>query len=89
MKQDGPAKYRQIPLFFVKSARAILGLTQDGLAEALGVPRWAVANWESGRAIPKATVIIAIRKLLKLHEGNQGRGKRHALSANRKQDMVR
>ena len=38
----------------LKSARAALGLTQGGLAEALGVSRRTVEQWEcGGRNIPE------------------------------------
>lgn len=85
MKRDGTDKFREAPRLFLKTSRAILGLTQGDFADALGVERWAVANWESGRIIPRATVIIAVKKLVKAHRAKRERDQRDdALSKNRK-----
>ena len=37
-----------------KKARLIAGLTQEELADSLGVSRVTVCNWESGHNLPKA-----------------------------------
>jgi len=47
----------------LKQARQSLGLTQLRLAEALGVRRQTVANWEMGRTPVPALVELAIRGL--------------------------
>jgi len=46
----------------IKELRKKLGLTQEALAERVGVTRLAVSNWESGKSIPKGD------KLMKLAE---------------------
>lgn len=36
--------------------RTLRGITQQQLADAMGVSRTTVMNWETGRAIPKLTI---------------------------------
>lgn len=36
--------------------RTLRGITQQELADAMGVSRTTVMNWETGRAIPKLTI---------------------------------
>ena len=40
-------------------------LTQDGLAEKLGVDRSTVAKWETGDALPRAGMLPNIASILK------------------------
>lgn len=44
------------PLSALKKLRVMQNLTQQELADALGVTIETVSNWERGRAIPKLTV---------------------------------
>ena len=44
----------------LKGARANAGLTQDGLAEKLGVSRKMVADWETGKAEMRPAYLLAI-----------------------------
>ena len=40
------------------------GLTQEALAERLGVSRQAIAKWESGQSYPDIANLIALSELL-------------------------
>lgn len=40
------------------------GLTQDSLAEKLGVVRTTVAMWETGKSIPRADLLPDLAKIL-------------------------
>lgn len=40
------------------------GLTQDNLAERLGVVRTTVAMWETGKSIPRADLLPDLAKIL-------------------------
>ena len=48
----------------IRQRRVQCGMTQEFVAEALGVSRQAVSKWESGRADPSTTNLIALAKLL-------------------------
>lgn len=50
----------------IKDAREELGLTQDDVADKLGVTQPAVSMWENGRSRPTADVLVALADLLKL-----------------------
>ena len=47
----------------IKRRRKIAGLTQQALAEALGVHQTAVAGWEKGRSTPRAAHMIKLAAL--------------------------
>ncbi len=53
------------PLSALKKLRVMQNLTQQELADALGVTIETVSNWERGRAIPKLTV-TQFKTLLRL-----------------------
>lgn len=44
------------------SLRTARGLSQEGLAEALGVSRQAIGKWENGQALPELPGLIAISR---------------------------
>lgn len=44
----------------VRAARRRASLTQDKLAERLGITKSAVSQWESGRTVPDLTAIAAL-----------------------------
>ena len=44
----------------IASARKEKGMTQEMLAEQLGVPRQAVARWETGLSVPDAGMLVRI-----------------------------
>lgn len=47
----------------IKNHRTECKMTQEFVAEALGVSRQAVSKWESGKADPSTTNLIALAKL--------------------------
>ena len=51
------------------SARQLLGLSQAGLAEKLGVDRGTVGNWERGVLLPAEERLAAVEALLSLDDG--------------------
>ena len=46
---------------FVRKARKKLGLTQRKFAEKIDKSRCDIANYETGRSIPKGVVVIRIK----------------------------
>ena len=52
------------------SARQMLGLSQAGMAEKLGVDQWTVGDWERGVQLPSEERLAAVEALL-----SPGRGK--------------
>jgi len=48
----------------IKAAREQIGLTQDKLADLVGVSRAAVARWENGDIEPKLKNLIALTEAL-------------------------
>ena len=54
------------------SARQLLGLSQAGLAEKLGVDRWTVGDWERGVRLPSEERRAAVEALLSLGSRKPG-----------------
>lgn len=50
----------------IKLARELAGLTQEKLAEIIGVSRTAIVRWESGETDPTIDHLIAMTKVLKV-----------------------
>ena len=50
----------------LKNHRVACSMTQEFVAEALGVSRQAVSKWESGRSDPSTTNLMALAKLFGL-----------------------
>ncbi len=50
----------------LRSHRLECKMTQEFVAEAIGVSRQAVSKWESGAADPSTTNLIAVAKLFKI-----------------------
>ena len=47
----------------IREGRDRLGMSQEALAERLGVSRQAVSKWESGQSDPSTTNLLALAKL--------------------------
>jgi transcriptional regulator with XRE-family HTH domain len=47
-----------------RALRDAVNLTQDGLAEKLGVDRSTVAKWETGDALPRAAMLPRLASIL-------------------------
>ena len=47
----------------LKTHRARCGMTQEFVAESLGVSRQAVSKWESGKSDPSTSNLLALAKL--------------------------
>jgi transcriptional regulator with XRE-family HTH domain len=58
------ATRKSLPEARLLSARQLLGLTQAGFAEKLGVDRGTVGDWERGVRLPAAERLAAIEALL-------------------------
>jgi transcriptional regulator with XRE-family HTH domain len=55
---------KSLPEERVASARQLLGLSQAGLAEKLGVDRGTVGDWERGVRLPAEERLAAVEALL-------------------------
>ena len=56
----------QTRLMRVGRARQVLGLSQQGLADLLGVNRVTVATWEVGTKRPNSTALFALSVMVEL-----------------------
>ena len=61
---DPSATQKSLPGERLLSARQLLGLTQAGLAEKLGVDRGTVGEWERGVWLPAEERLAAVEALL-------------------------
>ena len=58
----------------LKAYRQNCGMTQEYVAEALGVSRQAVSKWETGAAEPSTSNLLALAKLYGVDPGDLLRG---------------
>ena len=58
----------------LKDHRQRCGMTQEYVAEALGVSRQAVSKWETGAAEPSTSNLLALAKLYGIDPGELLRG---------------
>ena len=66
------ATRKSLPEERLLSARQLLGLTQAGLAEKLGVDRGTVGDWERGVRLPAEERLAAVEALLSPGGGKPG-----------------
>lgn len=50
----------------IKAARQNKGLSQEALADAIGVHRQSIADWETGRYVPSGSNLSKLCKVLKV-----------------------
>ena len=56
----------------IKEARKAAGLSQQGVTDALGIPKRTLQDWESGkRTPPEWAEALVIEKLEKIAQDNQ------------------
>ena len=58
----------------LKAHRQTCGMTQEFVAESLGVTRQAVSKWETGAAEPSTSNLLALAKLYGIDPGDLLRG---------------
>jgi transcriptional regulator with XRE-family HTH domain len=61
---DPSATQKSLPEERLRSARQLLGLSQAGLAEKLGVDRGTVGDWERGVRLPSEERLALVEALL-------------------------
>ena len=49
---------------FIKSARRRLGLNQEDFARLIGVARYSVSDYETGRCQPSGALVLRIQEIL-------------------------
>ena len=56
----------------IKEARKAAGLSQQGVTDALGIPRRTLQDWESGKRTPPGWAeALVVEKLTKIAQDNQ------------------
>ena len=64
---------------FIASTRKEQGMTQEQLAEELGITNRAVSKWETGRSLPDASIMPVLCDLLKINLSELFSGERIAM----------
>ena len=58
----------------IREARQAAGLSQQGVTDALGIPKRTLQDWESGKRTPPGWAeALVIEKLEKIAQDNQAR----------------
>ena len=58
----------------IRDARKAAGLSQQGVTDALGIPRRTLQDWEAGKRTPPGWAeTLVIEKLEKIAQDNQAR----------------
>ena len=58
----------------IKEARQAAGLSQQGVTDALGIPRRTLQDWETGKRTPPGWAeALVVEKLEKIAQDNQAR----------------
>ena len=52
------------------AARVNAGLTQDAVAEKMGVTKQTIVNWEKGRVVPKIPEMEMLSRIYKIPQDN-------------------
>ena len=61
----------------IKEARQAAGLSQQGVTDALGIPRRTLQDWESGKRTPPGWAeALVVEKLEKIAQDNQAARRR-------------
>ena len=55
--------YEEVNMRNIASERVRLGLTQEGLAEQLGVARHTVLRWENGKTTPPTSAVYMMANI--------------------------
>jgi len=56
----------------IKDARQAAGLSQQGVTDALGIPRRTLQDWEAGKRTPPGWAeALVVEKLKRIAQGNQ------------------
>lgn len=65
----------------IREARQAAGLSQQGVTDALGIPRRTIQDWESGKRTPPGWAeALVIEKLGKIAKDNQAARRRRKSS---------
>lgn len=72
-RRDNEALYQSLAEA-LKARRTAHGMSQEQVAEALGVSRQAVSKWENGTAEPSTSHLLALAKLYEVEAGELLRG---------------
>ena len=65
----------------IKEARQAAGLSQQGITDALGIPKRTLQDWEAGKRTPPGWAeALVIEKLGKIAQDNQAARKRRKSS---------
>lgn len=65
----------------IRDARKAAGLSQQGVTDALGIPRRTLQDWESGRRTPPGWAeALVVEKLEKIAQDNQAARRRRKSS---------
>ena len=65
----------------IRDSRKAAGLSQQGVTDALGIPRRTLQDWESGKRTPPGWAeALVIEKLEKLAQDNQAARRRRKSS---------
>ena len=65
----------------IRDARRLAGLSQQGVTDALGIPRRTLQDWESGRRTPPGWAeALVVEKLEKIAQDNQAAHRRRKSS---------
>lgn len=56
--------HKKTTMSFIRSARKRLGLSQQDFAGLIGVARWSVSDYETGRCQPPGGLVLKVQQIL-------------------------